>query len=55
MTVTVVGCDAPSFTASFPEVQSQLGSPGQQYQSSPSAVEHFCKGMEVLLSVNGAC
>lgn len=50
MTVTVVGCYAPSFTASFPEPQSQFGSPGQQYQSSPFEFIHLARGIEVLLS-----
>ena len=50
MTVTVVGCEAPSLTASFPETQSQFGSPGQQYQSSPLEFVHLARGIEVLLS-----
>jgi len=49
MTVTVVGCDAPSLTVSFPDSQSQLASPGQQYQSSPSEVVHLANGIDVLL------
>lgn len=50
ITVTVVGCDAPNLTASLPEEQSQSGSPGQQYQSSPSDVLHLARGIDVLLS-----
>ena len=50
ITVTVLGCASPNFTANFPVWQSQVGSPGQQYQS--CSVLHFARGMEVFASVN---
>jgi hypothetical protein len=49
ITVTVVGCSAPSMTAKLPLSQLHLSSPGQQYQSfSPG---HLTRGMDVSASV----
>jgi hypothetical protein len=48
MTVTVEGCASPSLTAFLPVVQSQLESPGQQYQS--WLLSHLASGIEVFES-----
>ena len=50
ITVTVLGWLSPSLTANLPVSQSQLGSPGQQYQSCSEL--HFARGIEVFESVD---
>lgn len=51
MTVTVVGCDAPSLIAFRPVLQLHSESPGQQYQSWAPGSGHFVRGTDVLESV----